>query len=420
MRLRLLLTGLAGTVLFAAVASQAQSPAPPPADAVQALQERIAAGRLSLASGPAGYLPGVLAALDIPVDSQILVFSKTSLQFHEISPKTPRALYFNDDTVVGFVQGGDLIEITTTGADGRIAFYTLQSPAAGAPLRVNREGPVCLACHAAADPWAPGLLVANVIPMEDGTPLFVDATRLFQVTDSTTSFRERWGGWYVTGRHGALRHNGNVQITDQSAMDGDLTGGGNVTDLAGRFDTSAYLAPTSDIVALMTFEHQLGVSNRIWRLHAQARGLAGQGRSASAAELDATIEALAGYMLGAGEAPLDGPVTGVSGFTESFAARGPRDPRGRSLRDFDLQTRLFRYPVSFMVYSRVFDGLPPELRGRLARRMVEVLEGRDRSARFAHITPEAGRAALEILAATKPALLREAAAAAPSTTRSAG
>lgn len=405
MRLRLLLTGLVGCALFAAVGSQAQSlaQASPKQDAVQALRDRMARGELSLTPGPSGYLPAVLSALGVPVDSQVLVFSKTSLQFDEISPKRPRALYFNDDTVVGFVHGGDLIEITTTGTDGRIAFYSLQAPSPGAPLQVNIENSVCLACHAAADRWAPGLLVANVIPMEDGTPLFIDATRLFHITDATTPFEERWGGWYVTGRHGEMRHNGNVQITDQSQMGSELTGGLNVTDLSDRFDTTPYLAPTSDIVALMTFEHQVGVSNRIWRLHAQARGLAGEGaRRATAADVDATVEELVGYLVGAGEAPLPSPVTGVSGFSETFAARGPRDPKGRSLRDFDLRTRLFRYPASYMVYSRVFDGLPPELRQRIYARMVEVLSGADASPRFAHITPETGRAALEILRATKP------------------
>jgi len=403
LRLRLLLAGLAGAALFAAVASQAQQPPAPPKDPVQALQDRIASNGLRLAPGPSGYLSEVLRALGVPVDSQILVFSKTSLQFDRISPKNPRALYFNDDTVVGFVRGGELIEITTSGADGRLAFYTLQSPAPGAPLQVNREGPVCVACHGAADAWAPGLLVANVMPMEDGTPLFIDATRLFHITDATTPFEERWGGWYVSGRHGGMRHNGNVQISDQSAMGAEPIGGHNITDLSERFDTAAYLAPTSDIVALMTFEHQLGISNRIWRLNAQARGLAGEGgRSASAADVDATVEELVGYLLGVGEARLPAPVTGVSSFTQSFAARGPRDARGRSLRDFDLQTRLFRYPASYMVYSRAFDSLPPALRDRIYRRMAEALSGADASGRFAHIAPEAGRAALEILRATKP------------------
>jgi hypothetical protein len=400
-----IVSGVIASGLLAAAVSRAQ-PAAPARNAIENLQHRLDSGELRLQHDErsGGYLPAVLKALQVPVDSQVLVFSKTSLQFMRISPKAPRAIYFNDDTAVGSVQGGGLIEIMTTGVDGKVAFYTLDAAPSVRP-EVHREGAACVACHAAADPWAPGLLVANVLPYADGTPVSIEAARMFDLTDATTPFERRWGGWYVTGEHGAMHHNGNVQITQDTGGGLPQTQGLNVTDLSSRFDVGRYLAPTSDIVALMTLEHQIGVINRIWRLEAQLRALDGEGsRKPTAADVDESVDALVATLLGVGEAPLPSPVKGAAGFTQSFAARGPRDSRGRSLRDFDLQSRLFRYPVSYMVYSRAFDGLRPAVRDRVYRRMFDVLSGADGSEQFAMLLPQQRQAALEILRETKPAL----------------
>ena len=108
------------------------------------------------------------------------------------------------------------------------------------------------------------------------------------------------------------------------------------------------------------------------------------------------------YMLFADEAPLKAPVTGVSTFTKTFPQRGPRDKQGRSLRDFDLKTRLFRYPLSYMIYSAAFDALPDMARERVYRRIFDVLTGKDQSKTFARLSAENRRAALEILRETKP------------------
>lgn len=389
MRLGLTLAcGLAAAAFLAIVGSQAQTAVARP-DPIEALQEKVTKGQARLDHGPGawGYLPAVLKALDIPVESQVLVFSKTSLQFVKIAPETPRALYFNDDTAVGAVQGGRMIEVATTGADGRIAFYVLDTAPVAAP-KFERESNACLGCHSSSGGSAPGMIVANTLPMADGAPLFVNSERMFEITDATTPFEQRWGGWYVTGEHGRMRHNGNVHLTRDDNVELDPTGGLNVTDLSSRFDVGRYLAPTSDIVALMTFEHQIGVMNRIWSLRTGG----------------AYVDGLVDYLLGVGEAPLPSPVKGSSPFTESFAARGPFDARGRSLRDFDLQTRLFRYPVSYMIYSRAFDNLDAALRERIYRRLFDVLSGADASPRYAGLSPERRRAALEIVAATKPDL----------------
>jgi hypothetical protein len=110
------------------------------------------------------------------------------------------------------------------------------------------------------------------------------------------------------------------------------------------------------------------------------------------------------HLLCCDEAPLAGPVTGTSGFAQDFAARGPSDKRGRSLREFDLNRRIFKYPCSFLVYTKAFDGLPTEAKGYVYRRLWEVLTGSDTSKDFAHLTPEDRTAIREILRDTKPGL----------------
>lgn len=386
--------------------SRAQPPAPE-RDLVQVLGDDIQSGRVTLAqaaASPWGYLPALLKALNISVDSQVLVFSKTSLQADKIGPKTPRAIYFNDDTAVAGVPGGRLTEIITAGTDGQIAFYTLDTALIATP-KIEPEGELCYSCHGTVNTWAAGMIVANVIPQDDGAPLILTVERLFDITDSTIPFDQRWGGWYVTGKHGALRHNGNVRLADDSASELDTDPGQNLTDLTALVDLKPYLAPTSDIVALMTLEHQLGAMNRIWTLQAQARALAATGPPRlTPAELDQSIEDLVAYLVGVHETPLPSPVKGVSSFTQTFQARGPRDAHGRSLRDFDLQTRLFRYPLSYTIYSRAFNGIDPALRERIYRRLFEVLSGADTSPTFARLTAGGRRAALEILTDTKPDL----------------
>jgi hypothetical protein len=98
------------------------------------------------------------------------------------------------------------------------------------------------------------------------------------------------------------------------------------------------------------------------------------------------------------------PVRGVSGFSEVFASSGPRDRKGRSLRDLDLKTRLLRYPCSYLIYSEPFDQLPEVARERLYRRLWEVLTGRDNTAKFASLSAKDRKAILEILQDTKKGL----------------
>jgi hypothetical protein len=120
--------------------------------------------------------------------------------------------------------------------------------------------------------------------------------------------------------------------------------------------------------------------------------------------LEADIEYLVQYMLFADAAPLKAPVQGVSTFTTTFPQRGPRDKSGRSLRDFDLQKRLFKYPLSYMIYTAAFDNLPDVARQRIYQRLYDVLTGKDKSKEFAALSPEDRGNVLAILRDTKSTL----------------
>ena len=356
---------------------------------------------LAFADGGLGYLSSLLAQLDVGIDSQVMVFSKTSLQAEIVSPRQPRAIYFNDDVAVGFVPDADLIEVAAVDAGVGVAFYGLPAERSD---RARFSRSTCLRCHhGPATMGVPGLYVGSVYPNPSGRANIHLGT---VVTDHRTAFDERWGGWYVTGTHGALRHRGNAVARDPSAPDRLVTEGTqNVTSLTGTLDTSRYLSPVSDIVALMTLEHQTQMVNLMTRLTWQARisFAEGSGDVVDGA-VGALVEHLLAYMLFVDEAPLPDPVTGVSTFTATFPERGPHDGLRRSLRDFDLRTRLFRYPLSYMIYSRAFDGLPDHVRVRLYERLHAVLTGTERSDAFAHLSTDDRRAILEIVRETKPDL----------------
>jgi len=346
-------------------------------DAIARLGRRLADGTASLEySDTAGYLPSLLALLGINVDSQVLVFSKTSFQHTLINPKNPRAVYFNDNVAIGMVPGGTVYEMVALEASHGLAFYTLDTKKAEHP-GFQRRGVECLFCHGPGNKGAAALVVASVIPNPDGSPAYTSA--FIDTIDHRTPFDRRWGGWYVTGTHGSQTHMGNAVASDpENPLDLDKTHSQNVTSLADRLDVSKYLTGSSDIVALMTLEHQVGAVNRLGALGVQYDRAQRFGTvDADAAKIDADVRDLVDYLTFAEEAPLREPVRGVSTFTTSFAARGPRDRQGRSLREFDLSTRLFRYRLSYMIYSDLFDALPPSLRVRVYARLREVLSDRD-------------------------------------------
>jgi hypothetical protein len=387
----------------AAALAQAPNEAPP-SDALTRLGQQLERGETTLEYRDRfGYLPSLLEHLKISIDSQTLVFSKTSFQQAIINPKNPRAVYFNDEVSVGSVPGGDVYELLALEPTRGMVFYTLDIEQTDQP-RLRRRGVECLFCHALGNKGAPSMVVASVFPDKDGIPAYTST--FIDTIDHRTPLDQRWGGWYVTGTHGSQRHLGNGIAADPlRPLDLELANSQNLTTLADRFDVSKYPTATSDIVALMTLEHQVGTANRLNALIFQyARARRDGVSDADWTGLDADIDDLVGYMLFVDEAPLSGPVKGVSAFTLTFPQRGPRDKQGRSLRDFDLQKRLFRYPMSYMVYSDLFDGLPASLRERVYRVLHDVLTGKDVNPKYASLSSADRQAILDILLDTKQGL----------------
>ena len=403
------------------LATSAFAHAQAPRDPVARLQKQLESGAVRLDhNGRNGYLDSVLRQLEIPPSSQSLVFSKTSFQRDRISPSNPRAIYFDDNTYVGWVRGGDVLELAATDAQRGTIFYTLdqRKPASGAVPSFKRETHSCFQCHASAMTRdTPGLLVRSVYPDASGLPLLPAGTFL---TTRQSPWSQRWGGWYVTGTYGEMRHMGNSVVTNEAQPDTSLdrAAGANVTDLSKKFDPSAYPQPGSDVVALLVLEHQAGTHNVMARSAEQARaalrdeqamnkalGRSDTGRSEGAiARIEAAGEALVRQLLFVDEPALTDRVEGTSSFAADFESKGPRDAMGRSLRDLDLKRRLFRYPLSYLIYSESFDALPDELKLHVYRRLWEVLSSDDDTGDFAHLKRSQRRTIVRILAETKKGL----------------
>lgn len=354
----------------------------------------------------------VLNALDIPVESQVLVFSKTSFQAPRISPRMPRALYFNDRVSVGFVRGGDVVEIAAHDPKQGVIFYTLDQEQAAKPKFERQDA--CLQCHqSGATLGVPGILVSSVYPEPSGMPLFQNGTLL---VTQTRPIADRWGGWYVTGTHGEQKHRGNAVVRDKNKPDVlETENTQNQTSLTSRFDTGAYPTPHSDIAALLVLEHQTHMTNLITRVGFEARMAEESSRAIAKAlgepedklsesatrRINNASEELLEYMLFSGEAKITEPIKGTSGFAEVFSKHGPRDRKGRSLRDLDLSRRIFQFPCSYMIYSEAFDSMPPLARERILRRLHEVLTAPESTPAYSHLSKTDRTAILEILTETK-------------------
>jgi hypothetical protein len=390
-----------------------------PTDEIASLQKRLDARQTTLRYDDAhGWLRSFLAELKIPTSSQVLVFSKTSFQKSKISPRTPRAVYFNDDVYAGWCQDGEVVEISSVDPQLGSIFYVLPQKPAPVP-RVSRQTHNCLQCHDSngLTGGVPGHIVRSVYSDEDGMPHFNLGT--FK-TDPRSPFTERWGGWYVHGQAGAMRHMGNVVYEGDPNADlkSYFEQGANKDALPRSVNAKAYLEPTSDVVALMVLEHQAYTHNLITKANFETRlavvqsaeinklsGTPGAGLTEGArSRIRANGEPLMAALLYSGEAPLPSPVKGASSFSTDFAKRGPWDSKGRSLREFDLKTRLFKVPLSYLVYSKAFAGLPAEMKDYLASRLDAICAGKDASKEYAHLGAADRAAIREIVRETVPDL----------------
>ena len=308
-----------------------------PTDPVARLQQKIDAGEVELSfDGERGYLASMLRELDVHVDSQTLVFSRTSFQKGLISPRTPRAIYFKDDVYVAWVQGGGALEISAVDPKLGAVFYTLEQKQSARPT-LERQTFLCLRCHDSYSLTGGGVprhIMGSGLPDRNGRPVYHEG---WFITTDQSPIESRWGGWYVTGTHGNQVHMGNLTAQDgEDAAQLDLSAGANVTELGELIDTGPYLGKNSDIVALMVMEHQVHVQNVITRVNYDTRTAlhnaevndAEPGRAAAAKEIEGLVEPLVRAMLLVGEAPLSGPSRAQPTLQPSSSVGGRRTVAG--------------------------------------------------------------------------------------------
>ncbi|MDH3531602.1 MAG: hypothetical protein OEO82_01660, partial [Gammaproteobacteria bacterium] len=359
-------------------------------------------------------------ALDIDPASQLLVFSRTSLNVAYIRPRTPRAIFFNDDAYVAWVPGSGMLEIATLDPQLGPVFFVLEQGEAARP-RFDRQTVQCLRCH------------DSFTLTGDGVPRFILGSGYIDtrgdlvshegwiLTSPETPLKFRWGGWYVTGQHGKQPHLGNIIVADPATLQMlDSLRIYNQQNLDELIDTKLYPASYSDIVALLVIEHQVHVQNLITRVNYDVRSALATAKERDAIDnkrnewsvseemksfIDEAAEPLVQAMLFAGEATLAGPITGSSDFAAQFEARGPYDRKGRSLRELELHSRTFRYPLSYLIYSEAFDNLPQPVINQIYRRLAEILGSEKAEAAVARLLPEERATLLDILRDTKPAFV---------------
>jgi hypothetical protein len=392
-------------------------------DPVAKLIKKMAAGEAKLQYDQRlGWLPSILEHLKIDPESQTFVFSKTSLQLHKISPRTPRALYFNDDVYIGFCQNGEVVEIAATDPNLGAVFYTLDQAEDATKIVADRGQ--CLTCHATNRTQSvPGYLVRSVYSDFNGRPR--SGTRAF-VTDHTTEFAKRFGGWYVSGEHGNVRHLGNIVARDRVDPEKmDFEAGANITDLTDLFNTEPYLTSHSDIVAMMVLEHQSQMHNLLARASMETRSAIyhdeginealerpkGTMSESTGRRMARACEDVVKYMLFADEISMDSKIQGSTSYAQVFQARaeknGEVDPYGRSVRQFDLTNRLFKFPCSYMVYSSAFQELPTPMYDLVRKRLYEVLSNTEAVKGYERLSADDRTAVLEILNATLPKLFAD-------------
>ena len=371
-----------------------------PHDRVAKLQARIASGEVKLKwDEQFGWLPALLEELKVPKSSQMLVFSQTSLQRRAINPRNPRAIYYGEDVYIGYIPNAPMMEVSAVDPNLGGIFYSIDQEREERPTFVRNQD--CLQCHVSGRAMGvPGHFVRSL--QTDGGGDIKAGTDTGEI-DHCTPLADRWGGWYVTGHHGSQTHLGNLVGASAFERHASEPGfRGNLTDLQQFLDTSKYLQPHSDIVALMVLEHQTHMHDYITRLNYETRTMVGT--YGHIRYLKSQENAFLRYLLFTEETPLSAPISGDPQYVKDFLSQARRDSKGRSLRDLDLRTRMFRYPCSYLIYSEAFDTIPTVMRDHLLQRLYDILTGRDTDPQFARLAAADRQAILEILRETKPNL----------------
>lgn len=368
-----------------------------PKDPVAAVQHKIEAGELKLEwDEKFGYLPAMLKAFGVPKSSQTLVYSKTSLQRKYITPENPRALYFNDDVYLGYIPGAPVMEVSSVDPQLGGTFYVIEQEKVRKPKFVRSAD--CLSCHGGQRSLGiPGHFMRSV-PVDAGGELIT----LEEVRDisQSTPMKDRWAGWFVTGKHGTQPHRGNlIGERDLARYAKEPLFKANITDLSPMIDTTKFIGKGSDIVALMVLQHQTHMHNYVARLNIEAQQmLAAYGH---VRYMRPQVDAFLRHLLFAEEAPMIGAIEGNPEFVRDFASHAIKDSKGRSLRDLDCKTRLFKYPCSFLIHSPSFDAMAAPIKEVILQKLHDILSGKNSDAQFARLSADDRKAILEILRETK-------------------
>ena len=321
----------------------------------------------------------ILEYLNVPKESQVLVFSKTSLQISRITPQNPRSLFFSENAYVGYVPGGAVEVIAHDAVLGPV-FYLVEPDKDGA-MRIERDTNRCLSCHATARTEnVPGMLIRSVYAEEEGHPILQLGTH---DVAHETPLADRWGGWFVTGKT-SLPHLGNRVFKEDS----DLTPSSiPIKSVAGMVDVKNYLRPTSDVVSLLVLEHQVKMHNL---LNAAAMNYrrsvyfmkilnpdADPAQGSAGDVADSGAKDIVNYLFFKDETDLGDGVEGDPGFQKAFMKRFPKSKDGESLAEFRLYGRIFKNRCSYMVYSEAFKGMPDALKKKVITRMKRVIAGEE-------------------------------------------
>jgi hypothetical protein len=280
-----------------------------------------------------------------------------------------------------------------------VLFYTVDQSAAS-PVFTRQTS--CLSCHVAPGTLGvPGLIARSNTVADDGRVITTEGTH--DVTHETPH-PDRWGGWFVTSEDAAppyaqMAHRGNITFSGRGNTSNQVF----VDWLGTPSEARGYLSGSSDIVALLAFDHQMHAINLLTRLNWESRVAASLGEAAASEDTVRRLaNELADYLLFADEAPPLAALTPPPGFAASLEARTPKDRRGRSFAQLDMVNRMLRYPCSYMIYSEAFERLPRPVKDAVYQRMLSVLSGHQAQAAHVHQNAEDRRAVLEILRDTKP------------------
>jgi hypothetical protein len=372
------------------------------------LLERVRKGEINLDENPGTPLVRrLLEELQISESSQILVFSRTSLQRGVVSPTNPRAIYFNDEVYLGWMPNGRIEIASLDPEKGFIFFFQRELSDRKAPL-FSRDK-VCIQCHAgSATNFLPGPLGRSVFPDSKGRSL--KSVDTFELIGHEVPVHERWGGWYVTRAHQDLNHMGNaIAVKENGKL--KLQKKDSSKGLNEFFNTSNYPVSTSEIEALLVFDHQVRMqfvliesAYKVRQAIFDSQKTSSKKNSANmSALLKEVTETMVSELLFKEEFPLGGKIVDTSQtgkFVAEFKAKGKTDSRGRSLRDLDLQSRLFKYRCSYMIYSKSFRDFPKILKSSVLNRIKEIMTSESPQLGYEYLEAKEKKAIFDILSGT--------------------